>query len=85
MRFGADGKAVSSWFVPEKDGKKSLFYAQPKEMPDGRVYMAHGTGHGAKDSKRGWQVVEFDGEGNVVWHLYDPERFGSISGIDVLE
>ena len=76
---------MSTWFVPEKDGCRSLFYAQPKERPDGHVYMAHWTGHGANDSAHGWQVVEFDAEGRAVWHLHDPERFGSVSGIDILE
>ena len=85
VHFGPDGKAVSTWFVPEKKGCRSLFYAQPKERPDGHVYMAHWTGHGANDSAHGWQVVEFDGEGRAVWHLHDPERFGSVSGLDVLE
>ena len=85
VRFGADGKALSSWFLPERDGCRSMFYAQPKELPDGHVYLAHWTGHGANDSTNGWQVAEFDKEGQVVWHLHDPERFGSISGIDVLE
>ena len=84
VKFDKDGKAKSVWFVPERDGCVSFFYAQTHEMPDGHVYMAHWTGHGAEDSKRGWQVVEFDREGNAAWHLYDPARFGSISGIDVL-
>ena len=85
VRFDRNGRAQSVWYVPDRDGCVSLFYAQTHEMPNGHVYMAHWTGHGAQDSKRGWQVVEFDGEGNAVWHLHDPERFGSISGIDVLE
>lgn len=84
VRFDKDGKARSVWFVPDIDGSVSFFYAQTHEMSDGHVYMAHWTGHGADDSKKGWQVVEFDGDGRVVWHLYDPARFGSISGIDVL-
>ena len=84
VRFDKDGKAQFVWFVPEKDGCVSFFYAQTHEMPDGHVYMAHWTGHGADDSKKGWQVVEFDGDGRVVWYLHDPKRFGSISGIDVL-
>jgi hypothetical protein len=84
VRFDKDGKVQSAWFVPEQDGCISFFYAQPHEMPDGHVYMAHWTGHGANDSTKGWQVVEFDGEGRAVWHLHDPERLGSVSGIDVL-
>ena len=35
--------------------------------------------------ERGWQVLEFDATGKVVWHLDDWELFGSLSGIDVLE
>ncbi len=85
VRFDKDGKAKSVWFVPEQDGCVSFFYAQTHEMPDGHIYMAHWTGHGANDSTKGWQVVEFDGEGRVTWRLHDPIRFGSISGIDVLE
>lgn len=27
----------------------------------------------------------FDAEGNSIWHLYDPDRFGSVSGIVVLD
>lgn len=30
-------------------------------------------------------VAKSVGDGRAVWHLYDPERFGSISGIDVLQ
>jgi hypothetical protein len=85
VHFDEKGESKSVWFVPEADGCRSLFYAQPKEMPDGRIYLAHWTGHGVNDSRLGWQVVEFDREGRAVWHLYDPGRFGSVSGIDVLE
>ena len=56
-----------------------------KELPDGTVYMAHWTGHGEKDSYKGWQAVAFGPDGKVLWHLDDPARFGSCSGIDVVE
>jgi len=85
VRFDSSGKAVRSWFVPEKDGLVSFFYAQVKELPDGGIYMGHWTGHGENDSRKGWQVVEFGPDGAPRWHLYDPGRFGSISGVDILE
>ena len=85
VRFDASGKAVRSWFVPEKDGMVSFFYAQVKELPDGGIYMGHWTGHGENDSRKGWQAVEFAPDGTSRWHLYDPERFGSISGVDIIE
>ena len=85
VRFDEAGEAVSQWFVPTDTGKESRFYAQVEERPDGRLYMAHWTGHGAHDSYKGWQAVEFDRDGKVLWHLDSPDRFGSISGIVVLE
>ena len=54
-------------------------------LANGHVYVCNWTGHGWNDSKRGRQVLEFDGNGKVVWHLDDWEMFGSISGIDVIE
>ena len=54
-------------------------------LANGHVYVCNWTGHGWNDSKRGWQVLEFDGNGKAVWHLDDWEMFGSISGIDVIE
>ena len=85
VRFNGAGQAVSQWFVPTDTGKESRFYAQVEERADGRIYLAHWTGHGERDSYKGWQVVEFDKDGKVLWHLDSPDRFGSISGIVVLD
>lgn len=85
VRFAKDGSMVSAWQAPPADGLKSVFYAQPQELPNGHVYLANWTGHGAQDSRKGWQVIEFDGNGKVVWTLYDPETYGSVSGVIVLE
>ena len=85
VRFNAEGEAVSQWFVPTDTGKESRFYAQVEERENGNIYLAHWTGHGEDDSFKGWQVVEFDPSGKVVWHLDSPDRFGSISGVIVLE
>ena len=85
VRFDEAGEAVSQWFVPTDTGKESRFYAQVEERADGNVYLAHWTGHGERDSYKGWQAVEFDRDGKVLWHLDSPDRFGSISGIVVLE
>ena len=84
LRFDLDGNLLSAW-TAEQGEKKNFFYAQIREQTDGHVYVANWTGHGENDSTRGWQVVEFDEKGNVVWHLDDPVRFGSIHGIDVIQ
>ena len=84
LRFDLDGNLLSAWSADQGE-KKNYFYAQVREQPNGHVYVANWTGHGENDSKRGWQVIEFDEKGNVVWHLDDPVRFGSIHGFDVIE
>ena len=85
VRFAADGSVRSQWFVPTDTGKESRFYAQVLPQPNGHVYMAHWTGHGPKDSFKGWQAVEFDQNGKAVWHLDSPDRYGSISGLLIAE
>lgn len=85
VRFAEDGTVLSAWRALQRAGLRNFFYGQAEERPDGRVYVCNWTGHGANDSERGWQVIEFDPEGHSVWHLYDPVRFGSVSGIVVLE
>ena len=52
---------------------------------DGSIYLAHWTGHGANDSFKGVQVVQFSPSGKSIWVLDSPDRFGSISGVVVIE
>ena len=84
LRFDSAGSLLAAW-TADQGGKNNVFYAQPQEQPNGHVYVANWTGHGANDSVKGWQVIEFDGSGKVVWRLDNPERYGSIHGLDVLE
>ena len=81
IHFASDGEMLTRWRNPSR----SHFFAQMREMPDGSVYMAQWTGHGADDSRKGCQVLLFNREGRIAWTLDDPVRFGSISGIDVLD
>lgn len=85
VHFNLDGTVSKVWKAGQEKGRRNVFYAQPQELSNGHVYVCNWTGHGWNDSKRGWQVLEFDSEGKVVWHLDDWEMFGSISGIDVIE
>lgn len=85
VRFDLDGKPQKAWAIPPADGKKGYFFAKVQEFENGHVLVANWTGHGRDDSKRGWQLIEFDENGKVAWTLYDPQRFGSIHGFVVLE
>ena len=84
VRFDAQGKVQKVWSAPPADGRKGYFFASVKELANGHVMVANWTGHGANDSRRGWQLIEFDAEGKVAWSLYDPEHFGSIHGFVLL-
>lgn len=84
VHYAAGGDVISVWKA-DQGGKQNVFYGQPYELPNGHVYMCNWTGHGEQDSYKGWQVIEFDRDGKVFWRLDSPDRFGSISGIDVIE
>jgi hypothetical protein len=79
--YGNDGKILKTFEAQMPDGLKNYFYAQTVELDDGHLLLSNWTGHGANDSVRGWQVIEFDELGRVVWHFHDPAKIGSVSGI----
>ena len=85
VHFDRDGKVLRTISAPPKDGLKGYFYGQIKEMADKRLLVSNWTGHGANDSKKGWQLIEFNADGQVNWSLYDPKRYGSIHGFVELE
>jgi len=68
-----------------KGVENTYFFAQVDQLDNGNYVISHWTGHGAKDSKKAPQVIELDGEGNLVWSWHDPERAGSLHGIAVVE
>jgi len=82
--YSDDGQLLKTFQAQQPEGLKNCFYAGLVEQANGHVMIANWTGHGAEDSKTGWQVIEFDAEGNVVWHLHDPMAYGSISDIDII-
>ena len=85
VRFDNDGNPQKVWAIPPADGKKGYFFAKVQEFANGHVLVANWTGHRSDDSRRGWQLIEFDQNGKVAWSLYDPATFGSIHGFVVLE
>jgi hypothetical protein len=82
--YSDDGQVLKTFQAQQPDGLKNHFYGGLFQQENGNVMVANWTGHGANDSKTGWQVIEFDAEGQVVWHLHDPVAYGSISGIDIV-
>jgi glucose/arabinose dehydrogenase len=82
--YSDDGCVMKTFEAQQPEGLKNHFYGGIAVQDNGNLMVANWTGHGANDSKTGWQVIEFDAEGKVVWHLHDPVGYGSISGIDII-
>ncbi|MGL4944248.1 MAG: hypothetical protein ACRC46_13790 [Thermoguttaceae bacterium] len=82
----SDGKTIKKW--GGKPGPEKLnfnFFAGFQLLKNGNIVVCNWTGHGANDSEKGCQLVEFDKEGNVVWVWHDPKRAGSIHNVVVIE
>ena len=85
MLFGLDGQVKKIYEAKMPQGKSNFFYAQPRLLPNGHILVCNWTGHGEKDSARGWQLIEFDAEGEACWFLDNPRELGSIHGVYVLD
>ncbi|MDR2845491.1 MAG: hypothetical protein LBV28_05315 [Puniceicoccales bacterium] len=70
---------------PEPEGLHYNFMAQFQVLKNGNTVVATWTGHGAADSEKGQQLVEFDPAGAVVWKWHDPKLAGSIHSVIVLD
>jgi hypothetical protein len=76
VRTIADGKAA--------DGLFCHFFGRAQRLENGHWVVSNWTGHGAQDSEKGPQLIEFDETGKVVWNWHDPKRAGSVHGVIVL-
>jgi len=61
------------------------FFAGFQLLKNGNIVQCNWTGHGAQDSTKGVQLVEFDPAGKVVWTWHDAGLAGSIHGVIVLD
>jgi len=83
--FRPDGSVVSQWQAQMPGGLQGHFYAGFSVLSSGHVVVANWTGHRAQDSKKGWQAIEFDGAGKVVWKWHDSELAGSLNSVIVVD
>lgn len=83
-----DGNSVRRLGGKEHPRAKELglhFAAGFQTLANGNTLMCNWTGHGAKDSAKGCQLVEFDKNGNVVWTWHDSDKAGTLHGVIVLD
>ena len=83
--YAEDGAILTTFEAKMPEGLKNNFYAGVVELANGNLIVANWNGHGAEDSKNGWQILEFDREGACVWNLHDPAAYGSITGVIVIK
>jgi hypothetical protein len=82
--YSTEGEILKTFEAQQPGKLKNHFYGGLCVQSNGNLMVANWTGHGANDGQKGWQVIEFDATGKVVWYLHDPVSYGSISGIDLL-
>ncbi len=80
-----EGKVVRDLQAAMPAPLVNKFYAGFQVLKNGHVVACNWTGHGGPDSKLGWQLVQFDKEGKVVWKWHDPQRAGTAIGVIVLD
>jgi hypothetical protein len=80
------GKIVRQ--IGNKPGPNSIginFFASVEVLKNGNFLIANWTGHGANDSEKGVQILEYDTAGKIVWQWHDAASAGSIHNAVVLE
>ncbi len=70
---------------PGQPGLLLNFFAGMQVLKNGNVVVCNWTGHGAKDSEKAPQLLEFGKDGTIVWKWHDPQRAGSIHGVIVMD
>ena len=86
VELDKDGKIVRK--VGGKPGPEGIginFFGGIQMLKNGNVVVANWTGHGANDSEKGVQILEYDSTGNIVWQWHDPKNAGSIHNVVVVE
>jgi len=84
----AQGKILKTLGGKDTPEGKSLglhFFAGFQVLRSGHLVVSNWTGHGANDSQKGVQLLEYSPEGKVVWKWHDPQLAGSIDGVIVLD
>lgn len=88
LELDADGNVLKTIGGRMTDEEKSLgyhFFGGFQVLPSGDVVVSNWTGHGAADSQKGVQIVQYSPAGRLVWKWHEPARAGSINGVIVLD
>ncbi len=84
----ADGKVVRTTGGQPAEHAKTLglhLFAGFQILSNGDVVVCNWTGHGAQDSSKGVQILQYNTAGQLVWKWHDPARAGTINGVIMLD
>lgn len=80
------GAVVRRWGgAPAPDGLWLYFFAGFQVLKNGHLVVCNWTGHGADDSAKAPQLLEYAPDGKLVGQWHDPKMAGSLHGIIVLD
>ncbi len=86
VEIDSTGKEVSKIGEKAKEAGVGIhFFAGMQVLTNGNTVVSNWTGHGAQDSKKAPQILEFDKAGKLVWSWHDAEMSGTIHGLIVLD
>lgn len=83
-----DGTLVETVFSRLADDAKALGFHLLEGfqlLAGGDLVICNWTGHGANDSNKGAQLIQYNSDGRRVWQWHDPVRAGSINGVIILD
>lgn len=81
-----DGKVVRKvGGKPAPAGLWLNFFSGFQVLKNGNIVVSNWTGHGAKDSEKAPQLLEYAPDGRIVWQWHDAGRAGSLHGVLVLD
>ncbi len=88
LELDVDGKVLNTFGGTKAEEAKELgyrFFAGFQVLKNGDIVVSNWTGHGANDSAKGTQLVQFDSTGKAIWKWHDPTLAGSLHGVIILD
>ena len=86
VEIDREGKVVRRWGgAPAPEGLWLHFFSGFQLLKNGNLVCCNWTGHGAEDSVKAPQLLEYTPDGKLVGQWHDAKMAGSLHGIIVLD
>jgi hypothetical protein len=86
FEYRADGTLIREFSATQPEGMHNRYYAGIQILKNHHIVQCNWNGHNEKDYRAGWNLIEFDTAGKVVWRWSEgPDKVGSLNAILVLD